>query len=252
MVNDRIKISQAGQRCVYCGRQATSRDHVPAKCLLERPLPAKSITVPSCRACNEGLSKDEEYFGVFLAHVGLSTKLTAKVYPDGVVDRALTRNPNFSERIENALRIDELTGRVYITPEIDRLERVVRKIAMGLYAYRYLLSTIPADSFHVRLVGREGDRNAEPPREILLMSHNERFVPKRWRVVQDEVFSYTFVRAGWKPTQLHCLMNFYDSVWADVECPSPTFNRKTSRVRTKFRTRRENANQLSLEFKRFV
>lgn len=83
-----------GTQCAYCGRPATTRDHVPPKCLLEKPLPKTSITVPSCRACNEGFAKDEEYFATVLAHVGSVPELTAKVDPGGVTDRALTRRPS--------------------------------------------------------------------------------------------------------------------------------------------------------------
>jgi len=49
--------------CVYCGQTELklTRDHVPPKCLFQRPRP-KLITVPACHACNDAFKLDDEYF----------------------------------------------------------------------------------------------------------------------------------------------------------------------------------------------
>lgn len=55
--------------CVYCGQaEATTDDHVPPKGLYpEGASRSVLFTVPACRPCNNGLSKDEEWFRLFLA-----------------------------------------------------------------------------------------------------------------------------------------------------------------------------------------
>lgn len=52
--------------CVYCcERKATTRDHVPPKALGR--FNGARITVPSCPACNNGQSKEDEYLRAMLA-----------------------------------------------------------------------------------------------------------------------------------------------------------------------------------------
>ena len=45
-----------------CGGVLDTRDHVPSKVLMDPPYPVQIPTVPVCYACNNLLSKDEEYF----------------------------------------------------------------------------------------------------------------------------------------------------------------------------------------------
>ena len=59
--------------CTHCGVSLDPRngnkDHVPSRCLLDRPLPNNLPTVAICTSCNASFAKDEEYFFVFLAAV---------------------------------------------------------------------------------------------------------------------------------------------------------------------------------------
>lgn len=56
-------MSKPKPTCVYCGEaEGNSVDHVPPKLLFPSPRPDNLITVPSCRACNQGFQRDDEYF----------------------------------------------------------------------------------------------------------------------------------------------------------------------------------------------
>jgi len=57
----------AALNCIYCGRAAEDEDHVPPKCLFQRPLPTGLITVPSCRVCNRKFGFNDEYLRDALA-----------------------------------------------------------------------------------------------------------------------------------------------------------------------------------------
>ena len=51
--------------CTYCGDplgQEKTMDHIPPKSLFEKRFRHLLPTVPSCKACNNGASKDDEYF----------------------------------------------------------------------------------------------------------------------------------------------------------------------------------------------
>jgi hypothetical protein len=52
---------------VYCGKPSNTRDHVPPKLLFPKPRPSNLISVPSCKTCNVGFSKDDEYIRIAVA-----------------------------------------------------------------------------------------------------------------------------------------------------------------------------------------
>ena len=53
--------------CVYCGKIRTiTDDHIPPSSIFAKPKPNNLITVPSCHYCNQGSSKDDEYFRLTL------------------------------------------------------------------------------------------------------------------------------------------------------------------------------------------
>lgn len=54
--------------CVYCGNvRPVHRDHIPPESFFASPLPSDLITVPACRQCNGGASKDDEYARLTIA-----------------------------------------------------------------------------------------------------------------------------------------------------------------------------------------
>lgn len=67
-------------KCTYCNEPATTRDHVPPRCLL----PFNEKTVPACRRCNSGILRDlplptvelrKTYVAGFLAANGQNWRL---------------------------------------------------------------------------------------------------------------------------------------------------------------------------------
>ena len=50
-----------GSECVYCGAPPEDWDHVPPKCLFGKRNRQGLIKVPTCRACNNGEAKDDQY-----------------------------------------------------------------------------------------------------------------------------------------------------------------------------------------------
>lgn len=216
----------ASRLCAYCGAEATTRDHVVARCFLESPFPDNLPTVPCCKKCNVENSRDEEYFRVALAQVGFHPLLQDKLNDNGIVTRSLERRPALDERIVQSLSVGS-DGRVYFAPEMDRLEAVSRKIAFGLFCHRYELARLPSigDFRPVPLSHSEDAMNY-----VFVMAHTERFMPRRWTHLQRGVFSYMFVR-NWVWSnfgRLVCIMKFYETLWAAVICPWPSHR---SRVR---------------------
>lgn len=223
-------IKKIESRCVYCGAKATTRDHVPPKCFLEKPFPANLLTVPSCQPCNVAWSKDEEYFLVILANVGGTNALKKKLDPPvmgscgevlcsgGVVERGLWRNAKLDERIIQSLSVDD-SGRVLIEPEEDRLKRVAEKIACGLFWGRYGNSPLLSMFKSINICG--------PGSDIPINIRNAAYYGlggrrKKWIDIQGNVFSYLFAKGDLiVDPPLYCLLNIHSTFLFSVCCPSP-------------------------------
>ena len=110
-------------RCSYCLREATTKDHVVPRCLLEKPYPPNLLTIPSCCECNTGFKQDEEYFLAVMAQSGFAPTLMSKVDENRAVDRMLQKSPGLDTLIQGSLHAAE-DGRVYITPDEVRIAKV--------------------------------------------------------------------------------------------------------------------------------
>ena len=130
------------KKCYICGNLADSMDHIPPDGIFPDPKPTNLITVPACSKCNEGSSKDDEYFRTIFATASYESP-----YAEMLMDTKITRQ--FKERpaLRNHL-MDEMEkvnlfseGGIYIGKsyafEYDqkRVQTVVEKIIKGLYLH---------------------------------------------------------------------------------------------------------------------
>lgn len=126
--------------CMHCNTSLdateTTREHVPSKCLLQKPYPAEMVTLEACRTCNEAFSRDEEYFKAFLWAV-LAGSTDPEEQKADEVGRTLRRNSKLRERIENSRTERAVAGTTtaVFAPEMDRVKRVVVKNARGHALY---------------------------------------------------------------------------------------------------------------------
>ena len=204
--------------CVYCGAQATTKDHVPPRCLLEKPFPPGLLTIPSCEECNGDFSKDEQYLQIVLAQIGFKPYLMAKVEEGGVVDRALERAPALDERVIQLLEATP-DGGVSFRPERERVLNIVRKIAFGLYFRRYR-RRVSLEQFSAIAFYGPGDE--APPRVVAASHYRPGIRRKPWHTVQNGVFAYLFAK-GWQDDDppLYCCLNLHRTLLAVVACPDP-------------------------------
>ncbi|MCT4599136.1 MAG: hypothetical protein N4A50_14810, partial [Vallitalea sp.] len=134
--------------CYWCGELATSREHVPPKCLFPENKDVKDIysqsfrnnliTVPSCDKHNMKKSHDDEYLMACLSgRVGNNG--VAYIHNATKVKRARIRNPKI-------IKVDKgdilhVKGQQFpvqlITIDNYRLMHSFEAIARGLYFYQY-------------------------------------------------------------------------------------------------------------------
>lgn len=125
------------QSCIHCGTLLESsnsnEDHVPSKCLLDRPLPKHSPKATVCRACNSSFALDEEYLCAFLATVlSGSAEVDSNRFPSAA--GAFEHSPRLRDRVAGARREQStLFGEheVLWAPEAERINRVIVKNARG-------------------------------------------------------------------------------------------------------------------------
>lgn len=118
--------------CIYCGRPAETRDHVPSRILLEPPYPENLPVVGCCEQCNQGFSKDEEYVVCLLEAVFAGSADPERIRRPSVA-RSLRRSPGLQARIEAAKR--RVDGRIEFAVETDRIKNVMLKLARGHAAF---------------------------------------------------------------------------------------------------------------------
>lgn len=216
--------------CVYCGDRAQTRDHVPPKALLHEPWPANLRTVPACFPCNTSWSLDEQYVAIALAHVSSNPQLVAALESGGILDRALAAAPHLDDRITSALMPDG-EGRVWFSPEVDRIRRIAKKIAFGLYCLRYGIGRRLTDFDGNDLFG---PGETFPQHLIAAQWIWPGLRRKRWTTVQAGMFSFLFAK-GWMGDDppLYCFINFADTMIAVVSCPPPVGRPRAMRLRSK-------------------
>ncbi len=118
--------------CIYCDGAPETRDHVPARILLDKPYPENLPPVDACFDCNNGLASDEEYI-VCLIECAIAGSTDPNVIRRPRVAKILRHSAALRSRLESAKRL--LDGRVTFVAEDDRVENVIRKLAAGHAAF---------------------------------------------------------------------------------------------------------------------
>lgn len=138
-------------RCAFCGGPPDTRDHVPPKVFLDEPYPQELPVVEACNKCNTRASLDEEYLACLLECVicGTADLLAVK---RSKVRHILERKPRLRERIAKAEYREESQNPIW-RPEVERVRRVMVKLAHGHAAYElyphleepYLVDFVPLE-----------------------------------------------------------------------------------------------------------
>ena len=113
--------------CVYCGKPANTREHVPSKAFLRKPYPGDLSTIPACFDCNNGFSADEKYVSCFL------DVLKAAVYQDYTCRIETTQRLETDKELQQLIhkQISKSDGRINYTLDEKRLCRILIKLAKG-------------------------------------------------------------------------------------------------------------------------
>jgi hypothetical protein len=211
--------------CIYCGTFGrVEDDHVPPKQMFLKPRPKNLITVPSCKHCNSGFSKDDEYF-CNVTIIRKDVKAHPKVrHLNDKVARALVRRENerFRQLLISQLEHVELTspGGLYLGKtavmhvQHPRICRISKRIIRGLF-FHVFKSRLP-DTHYVAAFNLEQVELQKELRDLL-----QTLVPLRFErllqqvsrtphaVIGENEFSYCYRQLGKDTHASAWLMTFY-------------------------------------------
>lgn len=142
--------------CSICGNEnELTREHIPPKGIFLKPRPKNTITVLSCKKCNDDTKLDDEYFRFWVTAGAHPQSKLKEVWKNKVVGSSFKRSPALLKKIQNdhntlmehhsktPLKIydngivsDELLSRCYLV-DAERINKVACKIVKGLYFYHF-------------------------------------------------------------------------------------------------------------------
>jgi hypothetical protein len=204
--------------CVYCGvRGATTADDIPPKCLFSRPLPTTLVKVPSCFPCNNGASKDDEYFRTVLsfrhdvdhpdAEVAREAALRSLVRPEAPGLRAAFLRG--VREVELRTPAGLVLGRAgAYDVDVPRVDRVVRRIVMGLL-YQEAGKPLPPGYATKTYLLTQIDSSAD---DVLTLIVGTVVQKAPLRFIGPRTVSYRTLHTTDDPKASACLVTFYERV----------------------------------------
>ena len=208
--------------CYACNKHATTREHVPPKCLFpeQKDLPESVdlrqnlITIPSCEEHNLIKSGNDEYLMYILA-MNLSANATGAGHLRKVA-RAIERRPKLINGLlkgkQSVLVIDDRTREIYETDQINfdgaRLQMILNLIAKGIYYYQYSKRWDGAIKVHPDFISYPHESNASEVNKsmaTLAICSEKLFAEATLYGENQEVFSYQILEPE---EQYHFLMRF--------------------------------------------
>lgn len=209
--------------CVHCGKHpAETLDHVPPKNLFPSPRPANLITVPACRPCNNGASKDDEYFRDMLVfREGADDHPAGKSILDAA-SRSLTRPQSRRYQVAFARSAfwTNRTSRAGLhlppvmayRPDLPRLDRVVSRTMRGLLFHTAgpeALRDVEIRAFAADGLSHVLDHNADLAKVVLTL------ISGPPRVIGDGVFGFwlQLARGPKGETGAAAVLLFFERFW---------------------------------------
>lgn len=191
--------------CIYCGKTADTREHIPPKQFFKGSTDKSLITVPSCNVCNAGFQKDEDFFRQFYASMLMARSPEAKKLMEGEVSRSIIRMPALGHQMFSQMKlVDAYTksslykGKMtmYTVSDSDktRINRVVTKVIKGLFFHEFG-QTVPED-WIIKIIWITPKVEKEQKLDEMA---KEPF----WRVIKEDTFAY------W----VNFVPNTFQSIW---------------------------------------
>ena len=207
--------------CIYCGStEALTDDHIPPKTLFPKPRPSNLITVRSCRKCNEGASKDDEYFRLMISmrHDTGDHPAVKKILPSIYRSLQKPRKKGFQQALFNSMGAMDVVSGAGVSlgtaqgydVDLARLDRVAARLTTGLF-YHQFGKRIPSD-FHVTAYSADGLENVDADAKTRVINIFDEVTRNEPHIFGDGVFAYWFQQVQGHDTMGAWVLAFYQRV----------------------------------------
>lgn len=182
------------KNCIFCLEKAETKEHIPAKQLFKGFSDKNLITVPSCKKCNSGFQKDEDFFRQFWASFFMGRSIEAKQLMENEISRSIKRKPALGLQMFKQMKpVNLISGSgIFIRKatqwditESDRkrIDRVVDKIIRGLF-FEEFKQIVPRDwSITIRWITPKIEQEQKLQEMVKTM---------RCKVIKEDTFAYWF------------------------------------------------------------
>lgn len=203
-----------GYTCYACAEPATTREHVPPRCLFpeSKDLPTgldlrrDLITVPSCAVHNAGKSRDDEYF-LWVVCCSLTTNRVGQRQVYTKLLRALRRDASTWQSFESGARdvlvTDSDSGRVHEVTMLPfdgaRFQRTLELIGRGIYFAHFGQPWLGSLKVHADFVDAPDEPDQATLRDArltLFRGATQIFAAETWHGANQEVFRYAVHEPG--------------------------------------------------------
>lgn len=213
--------------CYMCGKEATSNEHVPPKCLFPEQkdlhtgvdLRKQLITVPSCDEHNSAKSQDDEYLLQVLA-INLPANVIAKNQFLTKIMRSINRNPRLVDQImkhpQTVITVGKNTAETHhtIAVKIDdaRFDSALEHIGRALYFHhfreKWLGDIRTQPDFLLRSLNPSYAEALNKPVENIAKAADQAFKDSPYFGENPDVFKYQVVN-GNKRAKILMRLHFY-------------------------------------------
>lgn len=181
-----VEYSRRGMHyCIYCGSIADTREHVPSKTFLKKPLPSDLPVLPACKKCNNGFSSDELYAKTYI-------ECLKAVFINSNLDYLQVAPSDRKEIREAKLSIKKAFDQKELVFD-DRVGRVLLKLAIGHAVYElsegYYSLAWAGNPLYTKYIIRSTVSEAEWNSLEYAEAMNEKILP----VIGSRVFRNLFV-----------------------------------------------------------
>lgn len=201
--------------CIYCSQRPGSHpDHVPPKSYFEPPKPSNPITVPCCRPCNQGFTKDDDYLRTALSMRDDIVRDPRRSHLQNWRDRSWARPESvplgrrlLQQTFRTNMRIPSglvIPGQYAFTLEGDRIRRVLTRYTKAFF-YHHKGFPLPPDVQVITDVFFESNTEAQGLIPQFLGGRG-------WQMLGKDEFRYSWNSAEDEPTTTMWLFVFFDRV----------------------------------------
>lgn len=181
-----------------------NKDHVPSKCLLQKPYPLNLPTLKICSKCNEGFSSHEEYFLAFLGSVSKNMHLGNSSL------NVFDSNNRLSDLLLESLKVKPGSSEIEVKLNKESINLVLEKNARGhfhfetgevIYSNPKHIQMTPVNSFNKEALCNfesviVSELFPEIGSRLFTRTVTGKDMSEGWIIVQESQYRYAILQIG--------------------------------------------------------